>query len=547
MASIGRLLVEAGFGVKRIESDYPGFAKFSPEKKKTILDEVEKKNAFGKYVDADVIEATRDQMIEVAFPKPTLRYMIHYETPHLSIEPLYSIILNLLRDTGFGHIEKVRDIFTASEQSSFYGAGAQRLGLAQDKASQYLATIGQFIRRDLFQLVRDIRWIQERLDIHEKARKENKEGEDGELTLKGLWVDLVDGVFQGQRTAANLFQMATQLQFSTLPDFFFSLRPRNEEEINKLVDDLEVNITLKNVLKRKLLQYIVWRRANYDELKQRKQFELKYLRQHYNIINMYLAWLRPYLKHIERMRSHMRLLENPRLVTAFEGSMAEIEIVGVQRPEGAKNIYNCLLVTIEYSTKPAMSFQQEGYHRGPIHVGEARISWRLYQWTAQDIENFKTFRTLEDVDRLEAIDESVKQTMNAIGEDLKEYLALGGENVGDPKKSRQYEKAKEIHSMFLDNPSKARRIMEEKGIPSDIIDDFVKESPDVFTPFRQWKTDAKSMIEPFKIDEIKKFFGWDEKKNDDVGSEAKRAEGLGKIVTFLNYKLFKKATGMPAW
>ena len=68
--------------------------------------------------------------------------------------------------------------------------------------SQYLQQIGQFIRRDLFQLVRDIRWIDERITFHADAREGQ---ESAEITLKGLWTDLVDGVVQGQRVSANIF------------------------------------------------------------------------------------------------------------------------------------------------------------------------------------------------------------------------------------------------------------------------------------------------------------------------------------------------------
>ena len=39
----------------------------------------------------------------------------------------------------------------------------------------------------------------------------------------------------------------------------------------------------------------------YKELQVRKNFNLGYLRQHYSVIRLYLNWLRPYLKNIQRL------------------------------------------------------------------------------------------------------------------------------------------------------------------------------------------------------------------------------------------------------
>lgn len=544
MVDTTRLFIDAGWGWDKLEKEYSGFKTWSNSKRKAKLDELEKQGKLKGYITFDEVEVARDQIHTVPYPKPVLRYMLTLETPHLSIEPLYQLILHLMRDTGYGHIEKIRDLFTASEQSSFFGAGAQRLGLAQDKVSQYLAQVGQFIRRDLFQLVRDLRWIQERIDYHELARKGN---DDAEVTLKGLWVDLVDGVFQGQRTAANLFQMATQLQFASLPDFFFSIRPKDKSEVNKLVDDLEVNNTLKNTLKRKLLQYMEWREKNYEELITRKKFELKYLRQHYNILKMYMSWIRPYLRHIERLQSSDKMIDSPHMVTAFEGNLAEIELLGVNKPVRNKNVFNCLLVTIEYRTRPQMSFQQEGFHRGPIHVGEVQITWRLYPWDKKDIANYQKVRMNEDLGMLAEIDDNIREAMEAIGDDMKEYLAEAGEDVGEVKLSKEYKNARTIYDQNKDDAKKARKKMEDAGIPTDIIADFLGKKKDLFEPFRSWQQEAEEMIKPFKWEEIKKLFGIKSEEPETSSSEVKSAMGLGKILCFLNYKLFKKANRMPAW
>jgi len=397
----------------------------------TNLEDGKEKKKIYEYADHDEAEVAQNQMMLLDWPKPEHRYSLILETPHKSIEPVYFWCINLLKDLGCADVLKVTDLFAAAEHSSFYGAGMQRLGMAQDKVQQFLAQIGQFVKKDLFQLVRDIRWIDERLEYHENARsKEIGITEPAEITLKGLWTDLVDGVVQGQRVSANVFQMAQQLQFTALPDFFFSLHPKTVKEIGLEIEKLGLkNKPLTNVLKRKLEQYLVWKEYNYTELKQRKRFELSYLRQHYNIIKMYMTWLKPYLKHASRLETDVKSISSPELIASFEGSMVEIEVIGKILPEGNKDTFTCLMLTFEYRTRPSLSFTQEGgYHRGPVHIGETKITWRSYSWTQQDIDKYLSFKEKEDIEVLSQIDES----MHAIGDDLQRYLDEAKE-IGSPR------------------------------------------------------------------------------------------------------------------
>ncbi|MBW2970136.1 hypothetical protein KY319_03365 [Candidatus Woesearchaeota archaeon] len=378
------------------------------------------------------VEVAKDQMVVTDYPNPLSRYYLGLSSWHESIEPYYYWIMNFLEHTGFPVIEKVTDTFTAAEHSSFYGASAQRLGLAQDKVAQYLATIGKMVK-DLFQLVRELRWIDERLEIYRDAFGINKEGKPtekgpqkgAELALKGMWVDLVDGVVQGQRTGSNIFVMAQQLQFTSLPDMFFAVNVDKKENIDKAVEEQakEFNLQVKNLLKRKLHQYLAWKHSTFDEMKTRRQFTLDYLRQHYNVIRMYMTWVKPYIKHIERLTGQEDLINNPKLIAAFESSLVEIEVVARTRPAGLKEHFACVMITFEYHTKPSMQYPGDsGYHRGPIHVGETRITWRSYAWNDQQIKNYIAMRNKEDMELLASIDSSLKSAMEAMGTDLMSYL-----------------------------------------------------------------------------------------------------------------------------
>src|SRR3989344_1531460 len=116
------------------------------------------------FEDIETSEEFRQSFIKTGYPKPGRRYRIHYEGYNISIEEPYFWTLHYLKYyAGYPKIDKITDVFTASEQSSFFGAAQQRLGLQQDKVSQFMATIGKMVR-ELFQLVRELRIIDERLD-----------------------------------------------------------------------------------------------------------------------------------------------------------------------------------------------------------------------------------------------------------------------------------------------------------------------------------------------------------------------------------------------
>jgi len=539
-------LIQAGFFKPSFKEDFPEFfdeSKFKELKssdaekyknisfhdfKQELIDKLMKGELKGKkklyeYADHDEGEVTNHQIRLYDYPKPVNRYSLTLETFHLSIEPVYNFCMNDLKDLGFGDVIKVSDLFAASEQSSLYGAGMQRLGLAQDKVSQFLAQIGAFVRKDLFQLIRDIKWISERIEYHEKARsKEKSESEPAELTLKGMWVDLVDGVVQGQRVSANIFQMAQQLQFTALPDFFFNMNPQTTKDISKTVDDLKLNASLSNVLKRKLEQYLAWRDYNYKELVQRKRFELAYLKQHYNIIKMYMNWLKPYLKHIQRLQPNVKDLTSPNLVSAFEGSMVEIEVLGKMKHPKSDH-YTCILLTLEYRTRPSLSFTQEGgYHRGPVHVGETKITWRAYGWDDKKIDAFLKMKDQEDIAVLSGIDEA----MNAIKDDIDKYLG----------EANELSKLRTVEKEDKKSQHKAKKPDSVWAVAGDIGSGF-KELGGLFVP--------SSITGMFSMKSA------EQKKAAEASAKAKGnqkvAEKVAKKLLWVHYKIFKKAHGCLAW
>lgn len=458
-------------------------------------------------------------MGKTGYPKPAHRYLLTFETFNQSIEEMYYWELNWAQhNQGYSKegMTKITDIFTASEQSSFFGIAQQRLGLQQDKVSQFLATVGKMVK-ELFQLVRELRILDERLGYYEDSYKAGKGAESAEITLKGIWIDLVE---QGSKNPASVYGMARELQFVTLPDLFFKIHPQTPEEVDPMVDKLEFNRKVKEVLKRKLRTYIAWKQHTHKELKTKRKFTLKYLRQHYDIIHMYLAWVKPYLRNIKRMHLADRT-KSVDLVNAFETSLVELEFLAKKLPQKLKqdlepeineHVYSVVVATFLYRTRPSMSYQQE-YQKGPLHVGKTEMTLRGYTWTQDQIDKYVKMREEEDWELLGEIDTSIKAAMEGLGDELRNYLKEAGET---------------FHEKYEETEMK-----NEMKRPSS-LDPFVsvfKGFGEIFTSFSGTKEQKKA----------KKINKWVIKKERDVAKNEVRTN------VWYMYKDYKKTHGMLTW
>jgi len=215
----------------------------------TIAEEDMKKYGFKPEYD----EETRNKApTYTGYPKPVNRDRMYVEGFNMSIEEPYFWVLEYIRYmNGFQKVDKITDLFAASENSSFFGSAQQRLGAQQDKVSQYLATVGKMVK-ELFQLVRELRVLDERLSYYvDSMNITSKSRESAEITLKGIWVDMVE---QGAKNPASVYGMAREVQFTTLPDLFFSTHPTKQDDVDEYVSTRrsEFNRKVREVLARKL-------------------------------------------------------------------------------------------------------------------------------------------------------------------------------------------------------------------------------------------------------------------------------------------------------
>jgi hypothetical protein len=469
------------------------------------------KEAYFKKYGKEIMEKTMDQYVYTGYPAVKThehRRRLVFESFSKPIEETYFWILEHMTTgrEGFPIVEKIIDVFTSSEQSSFWGQTTTRLSMQQEKVSQYLATIGKMIK-DMFQLVRELRILDERLGYYaDSLDRESKSRESAEITLKGIYVDMAEG---GSKNPSSVFGMSRELQFTTLPDLFFSVHPPTPEDTDEYVDNLEFNDAVKRVLKRKIRSFMEWKKHTNKELKTRKIFTLKYMRQHYDVIYMYLTWIRPYMRNIARLQSEAmetKKLTTPDLVSAFEGSLLEVEYLARKLPEGNQEYYACILSNFVLRSRPDMSFHQEGYrHQGPLHVGKVEVVMRIYAWNDKDVDNYKKLRAAEDFEMVGKIDRSVRDAMQGMGEELQKYLDEAGEDLLLNKEKKEKDK-------------KPKKTILEKTLGT----------------FVTIKPKDKKKKEP-------------KKNSAKIAQEKSNALKQANLIMWMTYKNYKKTHGYLAW
>ena len=323
--------------------------------------------------------------------------------------------------------------------------------------------------------------------------------------MKGLFVDLVQG---GGKSAASVYGMARELEFITLPDLFFDAPPfKNDTELNHHIDSLAENFNknVRRVLQRHLGQYMEWKKRTHQEHENRKIFQLKYLQQHFDIIKMYLTWVKPYLRHARALTMKEKSLTSAELVSAFEGSLLDIEILA-RKPMG--KAHSCVLVTFNYRTRAELKVQQEGYVRGPVHIGRMVVTFRAYAWSDEELQNYKALKQKELFELLGDVSTSVQQAMESLGDELFRYLE---EAKGDAVIQKKEEKKEEMKKSFAE-----------------------KFFGDFYTP-----KNAKAAKGPSRKEA--------EKTAADIRDAKGKAVNPAVFHAFNAYHLFKKAHRMAAW
>lgn len=445
--------------------------------------------------------------------KPIRQQKLIIEQMGASAEPSYFWVINFLRHpNGLGYeVEKTSDVFSSTEMSTFFGTAEERKQRQQERVSQYLATIGS-MTKSVFQMVRELRIMDERLEYYEKSYKGD---EGGEVTLKNIWTNIVEG---GPEAITSVFGLSRKLGFVIIPDLFFKINPKKGSAgVDKEVDALKsegINARVRSVLKHKLTEYYVWKEKTYKELKWGRNFRLKALNQHYQSMRMYIKWVKPFLKNIQRLE--MSQSTAPELVTAFETNLIQLELFaykktyemftdrGMVEREFTDKV-PCIRVIFKFVALPEMAFQKE-FQRAAVHAGRTEITIQGYVLTPKEIEDYKKAKELEDLELLKSVDASLE----SLGDELKKYLIESGEVT--PEQLGQKPDVKTAYLKEMINPFAS----------------ILKGFNEIFGGLK-WEAGGKGKLSYF---------------------EREQEEAAAKVVTehvYTLYDVYKKTHGMLSW
>ncbi len=509
MGETRKLLFTHGF-ISKSGAEYAAMTKKEREKKLKQAGEEGKQDLYG-HADVELLETADGYFSETNYPNSLGHLKLVWESGHTGVEDSYFWMLEHLRqDRGFTHIIKITDLYAASEASAFWGNQQQRISAQQNNAQGLLANIGKFVK-ELFQMVRELRIIDERLEMYEAWSRKQEDGsykrsKAADVTLKSLFTDQVEG---GTKNPQSVFGLATTVGFTILPDLFFNTHVYSVDEMEKRVEELDVNTSVKNMLKRKLYQFLIWREKTHKELANRRRFNISYLRQHWSIIQTYMSWAKPYLKNLKRIQMRQDIDEDPTIISSFDQSITEVEILAKHAPKG--NVWPVVIINFTFRTRPDMNIRKE-YQQGPSHMGRLEMNFRSYAWTEEKIQAYKQMRAEEDLELLGMLDSSLVAVMDGLGDDFKRYL----EEI-DPAKVEETKDEKK----------------KKRAHKQDIIDTF-----DPFIAIFGGFGEMFSIFVPRKS--ARKASG---PKTGDV----KGAEGIAKTQMFLSWHIFKKAKKMIAW
>ncbi|MSR85931.1 hypothetical protein EXS74_00880 [Candidatus Woesearchaeota archaeon] len=426
------------------------------------------------------------------------------------------------KDTSFGmpvvELYKLKDVFDASVSSSFHGQIGSKISAMQQQVSTYLTQIGQ-LSKSLFPMVREIRLMDERLELYRKSFTDKKdqdslaEARQNEVALKSTWIEVVE---QGMQNPNSVYSMATKLGFVTLPDLFFGINPpgkNGEEQLKSLTKALdsfakqqEVNFKVRTALEKKLIQYYTWKDKTYAEMHHTYKFRIKNLKQHYNVILLYMTWLKPYMTSLKALQMKGDITA-PELINAFETSKLELELLAVMK--SGKKYKACVLTRFKVVTRPELSYGQGGA-RQVTHSGQVDISIEAYSATQEDIDFYKT-KTDKDIFRYYSgmevdVAGDIESMLKSLGTDVEEYLREA--ETGERKEKKEESKAPQ-ESVFA--PFTA-----------------LKDSFKIFMP------EKSKNAKPNKTESMA-----EDKEKIEMGEEAAKK-------AWMAYDIFKKSNGMMA-
>ncbi len=471
----------------------------------------EKISFLKKFYKDDEYKDIRTELVEklgklITDPKNSqVEYKLIYDSLNEGLEPIYYWMLDFMRDTkpgGLGlDVDKGSELFEASVSSGYFGEMGQRLSLMQQKTMEYMGVINNLIK-SILNIIYDLKEFEIRIKSYDDMKSnKQEERESASKSLKGIWMDQVDA----KKGRASINLLAQDLTFVTLRDAFFYVNNVDE------VDKLDLNLRVKNILKRKIVEYNSWVDYSEKEIKKRYNIEKIYLRSQYGTIKLYANWVKPYLLAAQKLKIHdfktSSGLPSPDVIGSFSNMQMELSLYGKKEIKPSdihptfinvslgKKYYTVIEVKMNFRSLPSTFAGQGGRHY--VHSGRTDISFRGFVFDETELEVRQKMELYED---MELIENYVGKSLSLLQKEIEEYIT---------EKPKESQNVKKNNSLSLENPFKG-----------------------LFAGFSEMVNPIKNVfISPKEPDFV-------------YVDLIKTAESSIKFSTFLIYNIYKKTHGM---
>ena len=390
-------------------------------------------------IDSIIKEITKGT---VKYKQPLWQTKLVYDSSAETLEPIYFWILDFMEDLGL-EIEKITDNFTASPGSGYFSDMSQKIGALQDRAMNFLRLINDIVKA-IVVLISELKVRELKIRDYDDMTSENRSLRGAAiLSLKRRWSDEVD-IRKGR---GALVQM-TQQAFPGIMDAFMICNSQED------VDNLDVNDTLKRMLKPRVKEWQDW--VKKSEEAERKYFRIEkgYLKAQVNNLRLYARWARPYLKAAEQLR--MKDSKSPSLVNAFNTMILELSLLGKKSvnagqeaiaknlPEKFKKLkmarkyYSCIFIDFLFRGIPRPSGQKGHYTQG----GRVDVNYRAYALNEDEIALMNKKMEEDDMEYILGIAEGISDTgLNELKDDIESFLKK-------EEKEKKEEDSEDINPFF---------------------------------------------------------------------------------------------------
>lgn len=349
--------------------------------------------------------------------------------PAGGLEPTYYWLTDFLESSGY-ELDKTQESMAAAVASSFFSdLGAKKTRMEQ-AAREIMGNINTVVK-SIVNLVYDLKEFDRRLEIFDDIHSSDKEKKEaGEVAIKSVWMDEVD-VKRGMGSI-NQLAASPKMEFVTLRDAF--LQAKNVKDVK----NMDLNNRVKRIVKSRIEEYEKWRNKYEKDLRQRRKIELAYLKSQVHSLKEYSSWARPYLIAAQKLRKNQKLGKN--MPEFFDTSKMNIVMKGKKQIKGPQThqdlqlglfkrkdpygdlepMYSVIELDFSFSSKPALVARGEG--NSYRHVGVIKVKFSGYALTEEENKRIDEEDMKESLKLAKSIENMTKESLEAVAEDIEEYL-----------------------------------------------------------------------------------------------------------------------------